>query len=263
VPGWAYAPAAPAELPAGLVTSRPFDRWWTRRDDVGQASKAQPQRLLIIPLVLVLIPIMIVVSDRMNSALRTYRCDSSRHLWADADVPAPDLPPAIIGAALRSTTFSSATIGTTSLTSSVLTPAGTPKAVVAAAATFVGGIDVGWGTRTPNGPTYVAEVRAEQFQSHADALAYERALGDARCSEGSIPFTVSSIPGAAGFRCSCSGSRVIDKVGFVRGDLDVQVIDWHANAGDHHRTVEVLAERAAAPYTSPSSTTRSAPVRAA
>jgi hypothetical protein len=119
---------------------------------------------------------------------------------------------------------------------------------------------VGWTTTTPNGPNYVAEVRAEQFQSHAAALAYERALGDERCSEEYVPFTACSIPGAAGFRCSCGGTRVIDKVGFVRGNLGMQVIDWYAMAGDRHRTVEVLAERAAAPYTSPPPTTKFAPV---
>jgi len=55
---------------------------------------------------------------------------------------------------------------------------------------------------------------------------------------------------------------VIDKVGFVRGDLDVQVLDWYANAADHHRTAEVLAERAAAPYTLPPPTAKFAPAQA-
>jgi hypothetical protein len=58
----------------------------------------------------------------------------------------------------------------------------------------------------------------------------------------------------------CGGTRVIDEVGFVRGNLGIQVIDWYAMAGDRHRTVEVLAERAAAPYTSPPPTTKFAPV---
>jgi hypothetical protein len=260
VAGWAYAPAAPAELPAAPPVRRAFDRWWTCRDAAGTAKKAQPQRLVVIPLVLAFVPIMIVSSDRMNSALRSFKCDSSRHLWADADVPAPNAPPQVIAAGLQSTTFSNATIEESPLTTSVIAPPGTDKAVLTAVAAFEGGIDVGWTTTTTNGPTYVAEIRAEQFQSHAAALAYERALGDERCSEGYVPFTVSSIPGAAGFRCSCVGSREIDKVGFVRGDLGIQVIDWYARAGDHHRTVEVLADRAAAPYTSPPPTTKFAPV---
>jgi hypothetical protein len=246
VPAWAYHPARPDDrplAPAPATTPKP-STFWIRRNPDGTTKKAQPQLLIpMVGLMVVMLPVMVVAGRAGTNAIRSARCNSARPLWTDApDFPGGDPPISSVAQRLIPDVLSGQTGRLYTLQPTNIVNSHNTAAVQRDAATMTDGFDVEWGA----GSATIADVQIELFPSHAAAVAFQRDYDEDHCHVGDKVFSTPEIPGGVGLRCSCTGSTVSDRIAFVRGRTRVQAIAWSVPARQGHGRAITLADDALA-----------------
>ena len=219
----------------------PASSFWLRRDEHGRPKKGQPQWLVILPIILGLVFGGALYGSRVaTDRLRSARCDRSRHLWEGTQSGSPS--PVSLDAMADRLVGASASLGQPQryrLDPSDLANEHNTEAVQRDALRLREGLVIEWVV----GQTVEAHVYLERFDSAASAVQFHRDYAEDHC-RADRAFAAPAVPGSVGFRCSCEGDVVNDRVSFVRGDLRVQAIVWTVPRGSDHERAEALAAQA-------------------
>jgi hypothetical protein len=238
-PAWAYALAPPTEVPATAAAPRP-STFWTRRNPDGTQKRTQFQRLIpMIGAMIVIIPVTIVADRVGTDAIRTAHCAADRPLWTNApDFAGEPIPAADLAPAVTMLTEAGVTGQLYRLEPSDIANSHNSTAVRRDAATMNDGLEVDWSKQN----NLIDAAQIERFSSHAAALQFQRDYAEDHCHEGDRTFQPSGIPGGVGFRCSCTGTTVDDRIAWVRGDTRIQVIASAVPSRQGHGQATDLAQ---------------------